>query len=56
MLDGCAYDDWKVYFSFGLEDMNNMTSEFQLEGIRVDPRRYVLPIDPALQVKALLDH
>ena len=50
VLDGCAYQNWQVYRSFDLQSLNDLTSEFQLEGIKVEPRRYVLPIAQELQV------
>ncbi|XP_064390885.1 beta,beta-carotene 15,15'-dioxygenase-like [Halichondria panicea] len=49
VLDGCAYRDWRVYDSFYVQSLNDLSSNFLLEEIKVEPRRYVLPIAHELQ-------
>ena len=50
VLDGCTYNSG-IYQTLDLIAMNNLVSDYKVsQEFRVEPRRYVLPIDPSLHV------
>ena len=50
VLDGCTYKNG-IYQTLDLKAMNDPAADYKVsQQFRVEPRRYVLPIDPALHV------